>query len=743
MSEGFWWAALAIAAASAVAHIATMLGTRWGDRAVSFKALLFSLLTHAALFCAIFAVGPRLDRLGTFEGEEEKEERNEPIRIQEIRPNPGESSLTSEPQDAPIWDRPAERPETLPQTLSERPSEIPQNIETVRSVEPSPPPDRAIPAPVELPDAPTASPDVVRATAPEMTPAAAEPPKIEEETAEARTADRPPLARTDRTPAAEAGEGTPVERSALPTATDRMAPDFDPDRQLAGLEKPETPADLPAAEVESDPLKIERSAAPLPAAPDEVAGTGGEGLGTEGDAVTSSRFSRRPTRAQEFGGELPEEGRGNSEKASGPTALPGRDLASLGSDRLRPSAADMPQLSRPDVAPLGKRADMMPEAYQLRQLDHRSEVARRNGGTAASEQAVEDALAWLAANQTRAGSWDADAHGAGQVARDQEGIDRKYAGKTADSGVTALALLAFLGAGYTRDEGKYSENVDRAIEWLVAHQRADGFLGGDAAHFEQNYCHGMATYALAEAHGMRSEPADERLRRPLEKAVAYVVSQQLDDGGWRYDKARNTDGDMSMFGWQLMALRSADIVGVPVPPVAKAKAILFLKDRSLGESGGLAAYRKTKPQTPPTPAMTAEALFCKQTLGLGRENPASVEGVAFLLRNLPKRSETNLYYWYYGTLAMYQYGGSAWDRWNAALRDLLVAEQVKEGPDAGSWEPRDAWGPYGGRVYSTAVAALSLEVYYRFLPLYRAVEQPGGGRSAPNRPAALPGRSAP
>lgn len=385
----------------------------------------------------------------------------------------------------------------------------------------------------------------------------------------------------------------------------------------------------------------------------------------------------------------------------------------------------------------------MPEAYQLRQLDHRSEVARRNGGTAASEQAVEGALAWLAANQARAGYWDADAHGAGQVARDQEGIDRKYAGKTADSGVTALALLAFLGAGYTRDEGKYAQNVDRAIEWLVANQRANGFLGGDAAHFEQNYCHGMATYALAEAHGMRSDPADERLRVPLEKAVAYVVSQQLDDGGWRYDKARNTDGDMSMFGWQLMAMRSADIVGVPVPPVAKAKAILFLKDRSLGESGGLAAYRKTKPQTPATPAMTAEALFCKQTLGLGRTNPASVEAVAFLLRNLPKRSEMNLYYWYYGTLAMYQYGGSAWDRWNAALRDLLVGEQVKEGPNAGSWEPRDAWGPYGGRVYSTAVAALSLEVYYRFLPLYRAVEQPGSERSTPNRPAAVPGRSAP
>jgi len=89
------------------------------------------------------------------------------------------------------------------------------------------------------------------------------------------------------------------------------------------------------------------------------------------------------------------------------------------------------------------------------------------------------------------------------------------------------------------------------------------------------------------------------------------------------------------------------------------------------------------------------------------------------MRHLPRLSQLNLYYWYYGTLAMYQYGGEPWRRWNVSLRDRLISEQRKLGNTAGSWDPKGPWGAYGGRVYSTALSALSLEVYYRFLPLYQ------------------------
>jgi hypothetical protein len=96
--------------------------------------------------------------------------------------------------------------------------------------------------------------------------------------------------------------------------------------------------------------------------------------------------------------------------------------------------------------------------------------------------------------------------------------------------------------------------------------------------------------------------------------------------------------------------------------------------------------------------------------------------VQYLLDHQPRLSELNLYYWYYGTLAMYQYGGKPGERWNAAVRDPLIDQQVADGDNAGSWDPNGPWGRYGGRLYSTAVATLTLEVYYRLLPLYRMNE---------------------
>ncbi len=173
---------------------------------------------------------------------------------------------------------------------------------------------------------------------------------------------------------------------------------------------------------------------------------------------------------------------------------------------------------------------------------------------------------------------------------------------------------------------------------------------------------------------------------------------------------------MSIFGWQFMALKSAETGGIKVPDTTKTRLIEFLQQQAKGRNGGLAAYRYFDE---PSPTMTAEALFCKQMLGLARDTPASLEAVAYLMQNLPDRERMNHYYWYYGTLATFQYGGDPWNRWNSTLRDLLVSEQLQRGPFAGSWEPRGEWGPYGGRIYTTAISTLCLEVYYRYLPLYK------------------------
>lgn len=710
MSEGFWWIALAVATLSAAAHLASMLGTRWGDRAASSKAFLFSLLAHLSLFCGLFAVGPELERFAR--KPEETEATETPLQVREVLSDSFADSETPDPGETPLWDQPAQTAAPLEDRLV-REFELPPNQETARTIDQFEPRDREIPVPVELPAESVAAPETVTPTAERLAERAAEMPDLPEETAEAREVESPAIARANLTPSSTPSESENVERSALPPSAARLGNEIDLRSQPLELPPSEGPAELARVETDSDPLKAETPTAPVPLPEAEVAGAEGEEEASAGDAGMIQRIRRRSVGESVASTPSVEERRVSpSETARRPPD--GVELSST--DRIGPSPIGVPSLSRPEATPLQERREnAVPETYQLRALERRTDVARRNGGTEASEQAVELSLKWLAAHQNPAGYWDADKYDAGQVEIDEEGINRQNAGKTADSGLTALALLAFLGAGYTQDEGEYAETIDKALTWLIANQREDGFLGGDAAHFEQMYCHGMATYALAEAYGMQADATNVRLRRPLFNAVLYIASQQGEDGGWRYVKGQA--GDMSMFGWQLMALKSADIAGIPMPGTTRSKMIRFLKDRSLGESGGLAAYREG---LKPTAPMTAEALFCKQMLGMTRTNPASLEAVSYLLKSPPKRSELNYYYWYYGTLAMFQYGGTDWDRWNQSLRDLLIAEQIKTGDDAGSWAPKDAWGPYGGRIYSTAIATLSLEVYYRFLPLYRA-----------------------
>jgi hypothetical protein len=128
-----------------------------------------------------------------------------------------------------------------------------------------------------------------------------------------------------------------------------------------------------------------------------------------------------------------------------------------------------------------------------------------------------------------------------------------------------------------------------------------------------------------------------------------------------------------------------------------------------------------------TPTMTAEAWVCRQFLGVGGPGPSSDEAAAYLLQHGPDRDPFNLYYWYYATLALYQHGGEPWTRWNARVRDQLVQRQTRGGHSDGSWDPRqckDRYDSTGGRIYSTTMATLTLEVYYRYLRLYDAPATP-------------------
>ncbi len=355
---------------------------------------------------------------------------------------------------------------------------------------------------------------------------------------------------------------------------------------------------------------------------------------------------------------------------------------------------------------------VLPELYMDRVAGNRGELLRSRGGSPESEAAVQRALRWLATSQSPPGHWDADRFGAGQE-RLVLGHDRRGAGAKADTAMTGLALLAFLGDGHTHlDNSQYSETIRKGLESLLQAQRRDGSMAGDAELFAAMYSHSIATLALSEAFVLSG---DKRLEAAVRAAIDYTVrSQHPASGSWRYQPLES--GDMSQLGWQLMALKSAELAGVPTPAATRDGMVRFIKSASSGEHGGLAAYRANDR---PSRTMTAEALVCRQFLGMSRDNPAAGEAATYLLGELPTSERINLYYWYYGTLGMYQQGGEAWQQWNRAMQATLLPRQSNTGAQAGSWDPDCVWGGYGGRVYSTAMATLCLEVYYRYLPLYQ------------------------
>jgi len=356
----------------------------------------------------------------------------------------------------------------------------------------------------------------------------------------------------------------------------------------------------------------------------------------------------------------------------------------------------------------------IPVVYRNRVSADRSLFALQFGGGADTEAAVKSALDWLAANQSEDGRWDADSFGAGQEIR-INGHDRGGAGAHADTGISGLALLAFLGAGHSHLQGDYKETVQHGLEFLLRSQSAEGSFAGQAEFFASMYCHGMGLLALCEAYALTGDP---RIKPYVERGVAYTIAaQHPESGGWRYQKGDL--GDMSQFGWQVLALESAKSGGLNIPDKTLTGMRRFLESVSSGRQQGLASYR---PGERPSPTMTAEAIVCRVFMDQYRPAHGS-EAAEFLRGNLPRASHESLYYWYYGTLAMFQVQGRDWEVWNEALKKQLLTRQRRGGKLGGSWDPDAQWGQYGGRVFSTALGALCLEVYYRYLPIYQVADR--------------------
>lgn len=336
----------------------------------------------------------------------------------------------------------------------------------------------------------------------------------------------------------------------------------------------------------------------------------------------------------------------------------------------------------------------------------RADIIRSEGGSALTEQAVARGLKWLANHRDPAGGWslhrfrqNPDCNGR----CDDDGLN-------SDVAATALGLLPFLGAGHTHLNGEYRELIKQALDRLIEWQRTDGSF--DRTDRGQMYAHGLATIALCEAFALTH---DRKLLVPAQTAVQYIVAAQHRRGGWRYKPGM--EGDMSVVGWQLMALRSAQSSYLEVPQKTLDLAGRFLDSVQTKPTIGTFAYM---PHHEPNPAMTAEGILSRLYGGTPADDAALLRGADELLNSHPpSKRDVNLYYWYYATQAMHHLGGERWTRWNKQMREILLGLQIREGHAAGSWSPGKYHDPSGGRIYATALAVCTLEVYYRHLPLYR------------------------
>ena len=336
----------------------------------------------------------------------------------------------------------------------------------------------------------------------------------------------------------------------------------------------------------------------------------------------------------------------------------------------------------------------------------RAALLKKYGGTAASESAVQHALEWFARHQMQNGAWNfqvvGQCSGAGSVNNAM--------------GATSYVLLSFLGAGQTHREGKFKRQVSAGLNFLLRTARAlpeGADLRGPNCESHHNfYVQGAAAMVLCEAYAMTK---DRKLRNPAQAAINLIcAAQDPRGGGWRYEPRE--PGTTSVTGLQIMALKSAKMAGLQVPPFVAKRAELFLNSvRSDGNSGRY-GYTADKPRF--TISTTSIALLSRMYLGWDRTHAELANGVAILDERGPQK---NLYYNYYATQVMHQWGGDEWPRWNDQMREQLVRTQiVTDGPEHGSWSPWDRGqsSDSGGRLFATCLATMTLEVYYRYLPIY-------------------------
>ncbi len=368
--------------------------------------------------------------------------------------------------------------------------------------------------------------------------------------------------------------------------------------------------------------------------------------------------------------------------------------------------ATTPTWERPGPmhASSGFRSDGLASARNQR--DFRAEI-----GDPGRREAIENALRWLAEHQSPEGGWStagfADSCGDPACIGPGKAIH--------DPGITGLAVLAFLGAGYTQGDGPYGAEIRAALMRLAAGQAPDGALAPPRGKFM--YSHAIATAALCQAYAQKRTPA---LRAPAERATHYLLAAQTLRGGWRY-KPAETESDTSVTGWAVLALVRARMAGFEIPAPAFARVLGFLQ--TVTDPSGHVGYQSpldlgSRPEDgldkfPPREATTAIGTVCRLLCSADPAPTAPAGSIALIVGQRPSwgadGEEADMIGWFFGSLALARVTHKEKATWQSDLARVALERQVSVGCAQGSWPPLGPWGGSGGRVYATAITALALQ----------------------------------
>ncbi len=341
------------------------------------------------------------------------------------------------------------------------------------------------------------------------------------------------------------------------------------------------------------------------------------------------------------------------------------------------------------------------------------------------DEAIDGGLLYLSRTQNADGSWAAS--GAADWVRPGMNLPAPRAG-TGDMAITALAVMAFLSAGHVPGEGPYGDAVAGGIRYVLDNQQTNGVLASRNNGAAEMYYHGICTLMLAEVVGMTDAKRAEDLRKRLEAAVAVILAaqrkgtgfnQDRDRGGWRYI-VTGFDADLSVTGWQVLALRAAKNVGCDVPQVRIQAAVDYVKRCHEARTGGF-TYTTFGNVTVPC---TGVGILCLELSGKeAHQSAEAIKAGSYVLKTPLNPAQQHFFYGvYYTSQAMFQLGENYWKSYRDDLHKLLLRTNS---PNAnGSWTGRGFDDDRFGPGYCTAMAVLALTVEYRYLPIYQRFEEP-------------------